>query len=156
MNRLMRFDLDINECFLLRLLSCSFAGCAWLCTVTVSLLAGSEPAVRPVFHFGMDTDDATQTSAWLEYSVWQDQEWVRIYSPGQLQLCHPEVPPTWLQYHGPSLHDRLPGVQVMDSCLHTEHVYHGPAPHDRLSGGREERTFRMTILHPQFVPSLRT
>ena len=32
----------------------------------------------------------TQTSArtdeqhpWLEYSVWQDQEWVRIYTPGQ-------------------------------------------------------------------------
>ena len=43
------------------LLSCVFYGCAWLCMVTVSLLAGSEPAVRPVFHFGMDTEDATQT-----------------------------------------------------------------------------------------------
>ena len=67
--------------------SCVVAGCAWLCMVTVSLLAGSEPAVRPVFHFGMDIEDATQTSGrtaeqhpWLEYSVWQDQEWVRIYS----------------------------------------------------------------------------
>ena len=46
--------------------------------VTVSLLAGSEPAVRPVFHFGMDIEDATQTLGrtdeqhpWLEYSVWQ-------------------------------------------------------------------------------------
>ena len=65
--------------------------------VTVSLLAGSEPAVRPVFHFDMDTDDATQVLArtdeqhpWLEYSVWQGQEWVRIYTPGQLQMWHPE------------------------------------------------------------------
>ena len=45
----------------------------------------------------MDTDDVTQTSAradeqhpWLEYSVWQDQEWVRIYTPGQPQLWHPD------------------------------------------------------------------
>ena len=78
-------------------LSCVVAGCAWLCMVTVSLLAGSEPAVRPVFHFGMDIEDATQTSGrnaeqhpWLEYSVWQDQEWVRIYTPGQPQLWQPE------------------------------------------------------------------
>ena len=97
MNRLMRFDHDIKECFLLLLLPCVFAGCAWLCMVAVSLLAGSEPAVHPVFHFDMDTDDATQTSArtdeqhpWLEYSVWHDQEWVRIYTPGQDQLWHPE------------------------------------------------------------------
>ena len=85
-------------------LSCVVAGCAWLCMVTVSLLAGSEPAVRPVFHFGMDIEDATQTSGrtaeqhpWLEYSVWQDQEWARIYTPGQPQLWQPEeaapVPP---------------------------------------------------------------
>ena len=26
----------------------------------------------------------------LEYSVWQDQEWVRIYTPGQSQLWQPE------------------------------------------------------------------
>ena len=61
MNRLMRFDRGTKGCFLMLLLSCVFAGCAWLCMVTVSLLAGSEPAVRPVFHFDMDTDDATQT-----------------------------------------------------------------------------------------------
>ena len=54
----------------------------WLCMVTVSLLAGSEPAVRPVSHFGMDIEDAKQYP-WLEYSVWQDQEWVRIYTPGR-------------------------------------------------------------------------
>ena len=72
-------------------------GCAWLCMV----LAGSEPVVRPIFHFDMDTDDAAQTSArtdiqhpWLEYSVWQGREWLRIYTPGQFQLWHPddEVP----------------------------------------------------------------
>ena len=45
------------------LLSCVFVGCAWLYMVTVSLLAGSEPVVRPVFHFDMNTDDATRTSA---------------------------------------------------------------------------------------------
>ena len=69
--------------------------------VTVSLLAGSEPVARPIVHFDMDTDEATQTSArtdiqhpWLEYSVWQEREWVRIYIPGQSQLRHPddEVP----------------------------------------------------------------
>ena len=49
--------------------------------------------VCPIFHFDMDTDDATQTSArtdiqhpWLEYSVWQGREWVRIYIPGQPDL----------------------------------------------------------------------
>ena len=43
----------------------------------------------------MDTDDATQARAqadvqqpWLEYSVWQEREWVRIYIPGQPQLWH--------------------------------------------------------------------
>ena len=49
-------------------LPCLVADCAWLCMVTVSLLAGSEPAVRPVSHFGMDIEDAKQYS-WLEYSV---------------------------------------------------------------------------------------
>ena len=60
------------------LLTCVFAGCAWLCVVTISSPAGSEPAVHPVLYFSMDTDDVTQTSArtdeqhpWLEYSVWQ-------------------------------------------------------------------------------------
>ena len=66
-------------------LPCLVADCAWLCMVTVPLLAGSEPAVRPVSHFGMDIEDAKQ-SPWREYSVWQDQEWVRIYTPGQPQL----------------------------------------------------------------------
>ena len=61
--------------------------------VTVSLLAGSEPVARPIFHFDMDTDDATQTlltfsSRGWEYSVrqWQEREWVRICIPGQPQL----------------------------------------------------------------------
>ena len=97
MNRLMRVDHGTKGCFLMLVLSCVVAGCAWLCMVTVSLLAGSEPAVRPVFHFGMDIEDATQTSGrtagqhpWVEYSVWQDQEWVRIYTPGQPQLWQPE------------------------------------------------------------------
>ena len=39
-------------------LPCLVADCAWLCMVTVSLLAGSEPAVLPVSHFGMDIEDA--------------------------------------------------------------------------------------------------
>ena len=45
----------------------------------------------------MDMDGVTQTLAradeqhpWLEYSVWHDQEWVRIYTPGQPQLWHPD------------------------------------------------------------------
>ena len=77
MNRLMRVDHGTKGYFLMLVLACVVAGCAWLCMVTVSLLAGSEPAVRPVFHFGMDIEDATQTSGrtaeqhpWLEYSVW--------------------------------------------------------------------------------------
>ena len=45
------------------LISCVLVGCAWLCMVIVSLLAGSEPVVRPIFHFDMHTDDPTQTSA---------------------------------------------------------------------------------------------
>ena len=97
MNRLMRVDHGTKGCFLMLVLSCVVADCAWLYMVTASLLAGSEPAVRPVFHFGMDIEDATQTSGrtaeqhpWLEYSVWQDQEWVRIYTPGQPQLWQPE------------------------------------------------------------------
>ena len=69
-------------------LPCLVADCAWLYMVTVSLLAGSEPAVRPVSRFGMDIEDAKQYP-WLEYSVWQDQEWVRIYTPGQPQLWQP-------------------------------------------------------------------
>ena len=69
-------------------LPCLVDACAWLCMVPVSLLAGSEPAVRPVSHFGMDIEDAKQYP-WLEYSVWQDQEWVRIYTPGQPQLWQP-------------------------------------------------------------------
>ena len=69
-------------------LPCLVADCAWLYMVTVSLLAGSEAAVRPVSHFGMDIEDAKQYP-WLEYSVWQDQEWVRIYTPGQPQRWQP-------------------------------------------------------------------
>ena len=56
--------------------------------VPVSLLAGSEPAIRPASYFDMDIEDAKQ-HPWLEYSVWQDQEWVRIYTPGQPQLWQP-------------------------------------------------------------------
>ena len=44
--------------------------------VTVSLLAGAKPAVRPVFHFGMDIEDATQTLGrtdeqhpWLQHNL---------------------------------------------------------------------------------------
>ena len=62
MNRLMRVDHGTKGYFLMLVLSCVVAGCAWLCMVTVSLLAGSELAVRPVFRFGMDIEDATQTS----------------------------------------------------------------------------------------------
>ena len=52
----------------------------------------------------MDIEAATQTRAradvqqpWLEYSVWQEREWVRIYIPGQAQLWRqdddvPDVP----------------------------------------------------------------
>ena len=46
-------------------LSCLLA-CMCVCLlriVTVSLLAGSEPVARPIVHFDMDTDEATQTSA---------------------------------------------------------------------------------------------
>ena len=89
MNRLMRVVRGTKGCFLMCVLSCVVADCAWLYMVTVSLLAGSEPAVRPVSHFGMDIEDAKQYP-WLEYSVWQDQEWVRIYTPGQPQLWQPE------------------------------------------------------------------
>ena len=38
--------------------------------------------------FDMDIEDSKQ-HPWLEYSVWQDQEWVRIYTPGQPQLWQP-------------------------------------------------------------------
>ena len=87
MNRLMRVVHGTKGCFLMLVLSCVVADCAWLYMVAVSLLAGSEPAVRPVSHFGMDIEDAKQYP-WLEYSVWQDQ--VRIYTPGQPQLWQPE------------------------------------------------------------------
>ena len=50
-------------------------------------LAGSEPAIRPASYFDMDIEDA-KLHPWLEYSVWQDQEWVRIYTPGQPQRWH--------------------------------------------------------------------
>ena len=63
----------------------------WLCVVAVSLLAGSEPVAHPLSHFDRDTDEETQTLAqtdiqqpWLEYSVWQECEWARIYIPGPL------------------------------------------------------------------------
>ena len=95
MNRLMRVAHGTKGCFFMLVLPCVVADCAWLYMVTVSLLAGSEPAVRPVSHFGMDIVDAKQYP-WLEYSVWQDQEWVRIYTPGQPQLWHPEETiPLW-------------------------------------------------------------
>ena len=70
-----------------------------LCTVAGSfaLLAGSDTVVRPTFHLNMDIDAASQARAlagiqqqWLEYSVWQEQEWVRVYTPGQPQLWHPD------------------------------------------------------------------
>ena len=44
----------------------------------------------------MDVNDLKQ-HPWLEYSVWHEQEWVRIYTPGHLQRWHrgdplPDVP----------------------------------------------------------------
>ena len=48
------------------------------------LLAGSEPATILASCLGMDIDDSKQ-HPWLEYSVWHDQEWVRVYTPGHLQ-----------------------------------------------------------------------
>ena len=63
---------------------CLVDACAWLCMVPVSLLAGSEPAIRPASCFVMDVEDA-KLHPWLEYLVWQDQEWVRIYTAGQPQ-----------------------------------------------------------------------
>ena len=93
----MSFDRGTKWCCHVLLLAWVLVGCAWLCMVTVSLLAGSEPVVRPIFPFDMDADDATQTSARndiqhprLEYAVWQGREWVRIYTPGQPQLWHPD------------------------------------------------------------------
>ena len=55
--------------------------------VPVPLSAGSEPATILASHFDMDIDDSKQ-HPWLEYSVWQEQEWVRIYTPGQPQRWH--------------------------------------------------------------------
>ena len=55
--------------------------------VPVPLSAGSEPTTRLASYFDMDIDDSKQRP-WLEYSVWQDQEWVRIYTPGQPQRWH--------------------------------------------------------------------
>ena len=88
MTRWMRAGHGTKRVLFMLVLPCLVADCAWLYMVTVSLLAGSEPAVRPVSHFGMDIEDAKQCPR-LEYSVWQDQEWVRIYTPGQPQLWQP-------------------------------------------------------------------
>ena len=55
--------------------------------VPVPLSAGSEPATRLASYFDMDIDDSKQ-HPWLEYLVWQDQEWLRIYTPGQPQRWH--------------------------------------------------------------------
>ena len=55
--------------------------------VPVPLSAGSEPAIRLASYFDMDIEDSKQ-HPWLEYSVWQDQEWVRIYTAGQPQRWH--------------------------------------------------------------------
>ena len=62
-----------------------------------ALLAGLDTAVHPIFHLNMDIDAASQARAldgiqqpWLEYSVWQEQEWMRVYTPGQPQLWHPD------------------------------------------------------------------
>ena len=62
----------------------------------VYLLAGSEPATILASCLDMDIDDSKQ-HPWLEYSVWHDQEWVRIYTPGHPQRWHrgdalPDVP----------------------------------------------------------------
>ena len=84
MARLTRVGHSTRRVVFILVLPCLVDACAWLCIVPVSSLAGSEPAVRPTSYFGMDIEDAKQYP-WLEYSVWQDQEWVRIYTPGQPQ-----------------------------------------------------------------------
>ena len=96
----MRVGRGTKGCCHLLSLSCLLVGCAWLCMVVHGDCFPASwigTVVRPVFHFDMDTDDTTRKSAqideqhpWLEYSVWQDQEWVRIYTPGQAPLWHPE------------------------------------------------------------------
>ena len=68
-------------------LPCLVVACTWLCMVPVPLSAGSEPATRLASYFDMDIEDSKQ-HPWLEYSVWQDQEWVRIYTAGQPQRWH--------------------------------------------------------------------
>ena len=45
------------------------------------------PAIRLASYFDMDIEDSKQ-HPWLEYSVWQDQEWVRTYTAGQPQRWH--------------------------------------------------------------------
>ena len=59
-----------------------------MCIAHVPLSVGSEPAIRFASHFDMDIEDSKQ-HPWLEDSVWQDQEWVRIYTPGHPQLWQP-------------------------------------------------------------------
>ena len=55
---------------------------------------------------------------------------------------------TWLQYHGPSLHDHLPGVQA-------ERLTRVPVP-PPLPPPPPPPPPPPEILHPQFLPSLRT
>ena len=85
------------------------------------LLAGSEPATILASCLDMDIDDAKQ-HPWLEYSVWHDQEWVRIYTPGHLQRWHrgdplPDVPENSMRQpkHGTSVTGNTKGTSA--SCL---------------------------------------
>ena len=62
----------------------------------VYLLAGSESVTILASCIDMDVNDLKQ-HPWLEYSVWHEQEWVRIYTPGHPHRWHhgdalPDVP----------------------------------------------------------------
>ena len=76
------------------LMSCLLVCCS-LCKFAVSfaLLAGSDTVVQSFLHRNMEIDAAAQTrdrhgtqQPWLEYSYWQGQEWVKVYTPGEPQL----------------------------------------------------------------------
>ena len=71
---------------------------------SLALLAGSDTVVHPLFHLNMEIDAASSVQQpWLEYSVWQEQEWARVYTPEQPQLWHPDDDVPVLPEHFSSL-----------------------------------------------------
>ena len=60
MTRLTRVGHSTKRVVFLLVLPCLVDACAWLCMVPVSVLAGSEPAIRPASYFDMDIEDAKQ------------------------------------------------------------------------------------------------